>query len=94
MKCGGGGKRECAQVHERLGPAFLQWHVLPKIPLGYVLSYHKQKASCIYAGPWNVIIHHAWLSRYREPVQVCTVPNNNTQSCPNVLPYFPPWAGS
>ena len=41
-----------------MGPAVLR--ALPKLPLGRVLSHHKQEASCIYvnnAGPWNAIIH-------------------------------------
>ena len=37
---------QSTQVCSELGPAVL--HVLPKLPLGRVLSYHKQEAGCIY----------------------------------------------
>ena len=40
------------------GPAVLR--MLPKLPLGQVLSHHKQEAGCIYVnnvGPWNAITH-------------------------------------
>jgi len=43
-----------------LGPAVL--HMLPKLPLGRALLYHKQETSCIYVnnvGPWNAIMNFA-----------------------------------
>ena len=39
-----------------MGPVILR--ALPKLPLGWALSQHKQEANCIYvynAGPWNAI---------------------------------------
>ena len=47
-----------AQAHYELGPVVL-W-LLPKLPLGQVLSHHKQEPCCIYVnntGPWNAIMH-------------------------------------
>ena len=44
------------QEHLGLGPTVL--HVLPKLPLGRALSYHKQEGSCIYVNnvePWKSI---------------------------------------
>ena len=36
--------------------------MLPKLPLGRALSYHKQETGCIYvnnAGPWNAVMNFA-----------------------------------
>ena len=58
-------------------------HALPKLPLGWALSHHKQEAGSINAVPWNAI---RYLRSLCTDIQIyaCTVPNN-AQSCPYLI---------